>query len=93
MTLKPLVAALKGQDVLNCVDVHDCIWWATGGEVQWNTDNSIEDLFEGDGSTYSAEVKGSITLSDDGYAVASVDDGCGWNMDLIFLKSKEVLDE
>lgn len=90
MILKPIVDVLMGQDVLSCVEVHDCIWMSDNTELHWNTDNNREDLFEGDGDTYHGYIKGTPTVSDDGYVVFTVEDGTGYTIDMIMLANKEV---
>ena len=54
----------------------DCIWQrdCNRGEITWNRDDSLEDLRNGDGETYSIETSGT-GFEYDGYLFINADTG------------------
>ena len=71
-------------------DFTECLWYTTGDEVYWNTENNIDDLMTGDGETFSSEVYEETQR--DGYVFYTCRDGCGGMDQSIFKLSNKVDD-
>lgn len=70
-------------------DFTNCIWCENCGELSWNLDNSIEDLENGDGNTYSADRK-VLVAEKEPYVMYIINDGCGNTYQAIFdLRNKK----
>ena len=54
----------------------------------YNTDNSLDDLMNGDGHTYSGRIKSHIEL--DGYVLLTIDSEQGWDYQAFFSADKKV---
>lgn len=59
-----------------------------GFELAYNTDEDEEGLLEGDGSTYSGEIKDQRTVGD--YVIFTLDSGCGYDYQVILSSANEV---
>lgn len=58
-------------------------WTENGGEISYNKENNVEDLLDGNGETYSGEVReGPIEI--DGYVMYLLDSSCGFDYQAIF---------
>ena len=69
-------------------DLTDCIWHSNHGEVVYNKEGNVDDLFSGDGDTYSGCDKWRVEK--EGYIIFVLDDGCGGDYQAIFsLKNKQ----
>ena len=69
----------------------DCIWQrdCNRGEITWNRDDSLEDLRNGDGETYSIEPIGEC-CEYDGYLFINAATGCGETVTYFFNLQREV---
>lgn len=66
------------------------LWWIeSGDEVSYNTDNNTEDLLNGDGNSYSAEIYRNRYVNKDGYVLYTLRDGCGGFYQAIFSLDKK----
>ena len=74
------------------IHVYDAdIWMYSDGELTINTDNNQDDLLNGDGNTYSFEVRYGGEKSDDGYVLFyDADNGCGTKDTVIVRADREV---
>lgn len=63
-------------------------WKEEYGSISYNTDNELSDLMEGEGNTYSGEVRSEVEIDD--YVMYELDSGCGWNYQAIFSLSNKV---
>jgi hypothetical protein len=68
---------------------YECAWYQTEDEIHWNTDSNLEELYDGNGSTYSAELTEGVHIQDGCYFV-NLDNGCGQTITNVFLGSLEV---
>lgn len=58
-------------------------WTESYGTISYNKENNVEDLIDGNGETYSGEVReGPIEI--DGYAMYLLDSSCGFDYQAIF---------
>lgn len=71
------------------LETHECAWYQTQDEIHWNTDSNLEELYEGNGSTYSEEFTEGAHIQDGCYFV-NLDNGCGQTITSVFLESLEV---
>ena len=66
-------------------------WTEDRGTISYNKENNVEDLLDGNGETYSGEVReGPIEI--DGYVMYLLDSSCGFDYQAIFsaaLKAEE----
>jgi hypothetical protein len=85
--IKSLVDKIEGSLY---IDVNECAWtMADDGELYFNTDSNLEELYCGNGDTYSGEVIGSSWGQDD-CVFFNVDNGCGETITHVFLENLEV---
>ncbi len=72
------------------VEFEDSLWRICPDEKElcYNSDNSIEDLLNGDGDTYSLEVLSCKRV--EGYMVVLIDNGCGQQYTIILPEEKEI---
>lgn len=96
-----LKLAVKMHDEFNALstkfdlefELHKHMWFKYGSQrvtgICENTDDNKEDLFEGDGNTYSWDVR-YVRYEDDDFLLAKVDNGCGDQYYALFLKEFEV---
>lgn len=89
MSVKVLKEILEEIDIAIMMEVVECIWSRDGFDFSWNTDDDEDDLENGDGNTYSVEVRGGVAEYD-GYLVLNADTGCGETVTYLFNLSKEV---
>jgi hypothetical protein len=63
-------------------DLTNAVWFTDCGEVSYNKDKNTNDLFEGDGETYS----GGYTdyTEKGGYVIMTIDSYCGYSYQAIF---------
>ena len=59
-----------------------------GFELAYNTDENEGDLLEGDGATYSGEIKDQRTLGE--YVIFTIDSSCGYGYQIILSTANEV---
>ena len=72
------------------LDHFDCIWELDDGEVSWNTDNCEEDLYNGDGNTYTGEITREGVKTDGVYTIMNVDYAIGQDVTVVFNNDKRV---
>lgn len=89
MSVKVLKEILEEIDHPVLIEIVDCIWSGGEFEYSWNTDDDVDDLENGDGDTYSVEVRGGVSEYD-GYLVINADTGCGETVTYLFNLEKEV---
>lgn len=89
MSVKVLKEILEEIDHPVLIEIIDCMWCADKVEAHWNKDDNKDDLMEGEGSSYSVEIRGS-TSEYDGYLVLNADTGCGETVTYLFNLEKEV---
>lgn len=89
MSVKVLKEILEEIDHPVLIEIIDCMWYRGTHDVEWNTDDDADDLENGDGNTYSVEVRGG-TSEYDGYLVLNADTGCGETVTYLFNLEKEV---
>lgn len=90
MSVQKLKEVLCQIDYPVLVEVVDVVWCRVGDEIHWNAEDNKEDLEDGDGETYSVEVRqGDVEY--DGYLVVNGDGGCGETCTYFFNLSKEVV--
>lgn len=59
------------------------------GNVHWNGENNIDDLINGDGDTYSGDVRaGAVEV--DGYVLYTLGNDCGGESQLVFKLSNKI---
>lgn len=59
-------------------DNTDSVWFNDNGEILWNTDGNVDDLYEGDGDTYSGYVSSNnFETQSDGYILIEMSNDCG----------------
>lgn len=68
---------------------YECAWYQTEDEIYWNTDSNLEELYDGNGSTYSGELIEGTHIQDGCYFV-NLDNGCGQTITRVFLENLEV---
>lgn len=74
-------------------DMTDCIWYTSYSTVYWNTEENVNDLFLGDGDTYSVEI-GYKRKETESYVIyEQCYDLCGGRCTLVFSKSLEQNEE
>lgn len=82
------VKELQTEVNMNIVAYTDVAWYYQDDELYVNTQANERDLFNGDGATYSYDVRGCVE-SEDGYVMFyDADNGCG-TRDTIILKASE----
>lgn len=59
------------------------------GNVHWNGENNVDDLINGDGDTYSGEVR-TDAVEIDGYVLYTLSNDCGGESQLIFKLSNKI---
>lgn len=84
--VKSLLDKLEGTPM---IEYQECAYYLTEGELYYNKDSNLEELYEGNGSTYSLELKGS-TFTQDGCLFANGDGGCGETYTIVFPDNLEV---
>lgn len=63
-----------------------------GSEISYNKDNNVENLFDGNGETYSGYIKeGPVEI--DGYVMYLLDSSCGFDYQAIFSLALKVEEE
>jgi len=73
------------RDIL--VEYHDCIWYLEDQEMCWNTEDNLEDLANGDGSTYGGSVpEGSEEIGN--YTIMNIDTQMGTLQTIILPNNK-----
>lgn len=96
-TLQHFVDALEivqAKFNLNIQLYDNAIWRYSDGEFTINTDGNQDDLFDGDGNTYSFDVRYGGEKSDDGWVVFyDADNGCGTRDTIIVRAEHNVLAE
>jgi hypothetical protein len=91
MSVSKLKEILEGIDYPVLMEFVDCAWCREEGEYDffWNTEESLADLEDRDGDTYSTEAfEGWVEY--DGYLVVNGNNGCGQTITYFFNLSKEV---
>lgn len=86
--IKSLIETLEGQPF---IEVVECAWCYVEGSddiVYYNLDSNLEELYEGNGSTYSCEIKNSWVQ--DGCVFVNGDIGCGETVTYVFKENLEV---
>lgn len=86
-----LKEALADIDYPVLMEIIDCAWCREDGENDffWNSENSLADLEDRDGETYSTEAfEGWDEYS--GYLIVNGHNGCGQTITYFFNLSKEV---
>jgi hypothetical protein len=87
-TLFKEVEQLQKIITMNIVVYSDVVWCYTDNELSVNTDGDEEALFQGEGSTYSYDVR-CVDASDDGYVIFyDANNNCG-TRDTIIVKASE----
>ena len=82
------VKELQTEINMNIVAYNDVTWYYQDDELYINTQANERDLFNGDGCTYSYDVRGCVE-SEDGYVMFyDADNGCG-TRDTIILKAEQ----
>jgi hypothetical protein len=82
------VEELQAYVNMNIVAYNDVAWLYQENELSVNTQGQLDDLFSGEGCTYSFYVRGCVE-SEDGYVMFyDADNGCG-TRDTILLKASE----
>lgn len=77
---------------LNIQFYGNSVWMYAEGELTINTDGNQDDLLNGDGNTYSFEVRYGREYSDDRYIVFyDADCGCGTKDTIIVRADREVV--
>ena len=91
MSVSKLKEILDEIDYPVLMEIVDCCWYQDTGNnyFQWNGEDSLEDLEDEDGETYSMQGFDG-TYSYNGYLVANGDNGCGQTITYFFNLSKEV---
>jgi hypothetical protein len=69
-------------------DYTECLWYVRYDQVTWTEGDELSDLFNGDGDTYSCEVK-EMGKEIGGYIIYTLRDGWGGEYQAIFKMSKE----
>lgn len=96
MKVKEILTSLGEElpDYPILIDVHDCIFTVgvNGNNLYYNTDNNIEDLFNGDGNTYGGYLPEGYKENAK-YLVANIDTQCGQWITEIFDVTKRVYEE
>lgn len=59
------------------------------GNVHWNGEGNIDDLVNGDGDTYSGDIRTEV-VEIDGYALYTMGDDCGGEGQIIFKLSNKI---
>lgn len=74
-------------------DMTDCIWYVSYSAIYWNTEDNVNDLFLGDGETFSVEI-GYKRKETESYVIyEQCYDLCGGRCTLVFSKSLEYNEE
>jgi hypothetical protein len=58
-------------------------WTENYGTISYNKENNVEDLLDGNGETYSGEVREDL-IEIDGYVMYLLDSSCGFDYQAIF---------
>lgn len=70
-------------------DFTECNWYESGCDaVYWTEEDNLDDLFNGDGETYSGEILGT-PIELDGFVMFLIDNGCGDKYQAIFSLDKK----
>lgn len=98
MNIQQLVDAIKQAKLdglpLNITYYENVVWSCDdNNELAINTDNDADDLYNGDGNTYSWELHQSSPIAtDDGYVVFyDADHGCGSTDTIIVIQNERVM--
>lgn len=75
---------------LNIWDLTQHIWLQTTNEIQWNEEEDIYNLFNGDGKTYSIELQRGNTITESFILYYNCDVGDGRRASIILSKSKRI---
>ncbi len=67
---------LEDIDYPHLLDFIKGVWYMSEDEVHWNSDYTCDDLYNGNGDTYSAEVTEG-TGQWEGFTIINYDNGCG----------------
>lgn len=91
MNIQPLVDAVKAVESefsLNIVVYEGAVWSYEDNELSINTEGNADDLYNGEGQTYSFDVRTAVE-SEDGYVVFyDADNGCG-TRDTVIVSANE----
>ncbi len=87
-TLFNQVKELQTEANMNIVAYTGVVWCYQDEELSINTQGQIDDLFNGDGATYTYDVRGCVE-SEDGYVMFYDADNCCGTRDTIILKASE----
>jgi hypothetical protein len=88
--VKTLKSIFESIDYPCYVEFVDTVWtFKEDGVIYYNTDDSVEDLEEEDGETYSCELREGFIKHDD-YLVANCDMGTGDTVTYFFNLEKEI---
>lgn len=91
MSISKLKKILEDIEYPILMEIVDSSWCRDDNDYyfQWNEDDSLEDLENEDGNTYSAEAfEGSYEF--DGYLIVNGNNGCGQTITYMFNLEKEV---
>jgi hypothetical protein len=86
------VKELQTEVNMNIVAYTDVAWYYQDDELRVNTQGQLDDLFNGEGCTYSYDVRGCVESEDDYVMFYDADNGCG-TRDTIILKASGQVDE
>jgi hypothetical protein len=87
--IEQLKELLSDMEYPSMMEVVDAAWFRDNEEFHWNTDHNVEDLYNGDGNTYSGYQTESYTEWE-GYLVVNLDTLVGYWMTYLFPLDKEV---
>lgn len=71
------------------IEVQDCMWYRDGNEIHWNGEFNSEDLYNGEGDTYSGWMREGSKEWDD-YLVTNLDMSIGTMVTYLFPLGKEI---
>lgn len=86
--INPLFELFK--DDIDWPDVYeDAKWCYQLGEVHYNLEGNVEDLFNGDGKTYGGEVRFDA-VEREGHILYTLDSSCGYDYQVILKLENQV---
>lgn len=87
--IKTLLARIKRSTFLETNDSGAFYVDEDSEELHWNSDGNLEDLYEGNGSSYTVEINGAC-WEQDGCSFFNTDNGCGETITMVFDSRCEV---
>lgn len=84
-----LIELNKEFDGILIEDRTNAVWYKDDDYTCWNTDGNLDELYDGEGNTYSGDSLW-LSVEDANYYLTQIDSGCGESYFVLFKKDNQV---